>query len=224
MSPPDRTTPVATPPAMAPRAALYIGRLRRLTGSWVPAALIVLVLLGVWEGYVRLWAVPKWLLPAPSVIAPALAWRATGSDSASTSMGGPKLTRTLLGSTLRIPGGIRSVPTMPQGTMGAPVSRANQAGFRLSPKHLLQHQTIAELALVGAPSVAIQADQGLIVGRISLTPIQHWFFEQELTEPEHYNQALLLRLREPLDSTIVKTAVGHILMHQNMTHGGLHNR
>jgi putative hydroxymethylpyrimidine transport system permease protein len=35
----------------------------------VPAALIVLVLLGVWEGYVRLWAVPKWLLPAPSVIA-----------------------------------------------------------------------------------------------------------------------------------------------------------
>jgi len=69
MSPPDRTTPVATPPAMAPRAALYIGRLRRLTGSWVPAAFIVLVLLGVWEGYVRLWAVPKWLLPAPSVIA-----------------------------------------------------------------------------------------------------------------------------------------------------------
>src|SRR6266446_4816414 len=54
---------------MAPRAAPYIGRLRRLIGSWVPAALIVLVLLGLWEGYVRLWAVPKWLLPAPSVIA-----------------------------------------------------------------------------------------------------------------------------------------------------------
>jgi len=47
--------------------------LRQLTGSWVPAALIVVVLLGVWEGYVRLWAVPKWLLPAPSVIAMTLA-------------------------------------------------------------------------------------------------------------------------------------------------------
>ena len=69
MSPPDRLTPVAAPPAMAPRAAPYSGRLRRLTRSWVPAALIVLVLLGVWEGYVRIWAVPKWLLPAPSVIA-----------------------------------------------------------------------------------------------------------------------------------------------------------
>jgi ABC-type nitrate/sulfonate/bicarbonate transport system permease component len=53
---------------MASRAVAYTGRLRRLTGSWVPAVLIVLVLLGVWEGYVRLWEVPKWLLPAPSVI------------------------------------------------------------------------------------------------------------------------------------------------------------
>jgi ABC-type nitrate/sulfonate/bicarbonate transport system permease component len=50
-------------------AAPYPGRRRRLTGAWAPAALIVLGLLGIWEGYVRLWAVPKWLLPAPSVIA-----------------------------------------------------------------------------------------------------------------------------------------------------------
>ena len=69
MNTPDRATPVAAQPAMAPRVAPDTGRLRRLTSSWVPAALIVLVLLGVWEGYVRLWAVPKWLLPAPSVIA-----------------------------------------------------------------------------------------------------------------------------------------------------------
>ena len=69
MSTPDRATPVVAQPAMAPRVAPYIGRLHRLTGSWLPAGLIVLVLLGIWEGYVRLWAVPKWLLPAPSVIA-----------------------------------------------------------------------------------------------------------------------------------------------------------
>ena len=69
MSMPDRATPVVAQPAMAPRVAPCVGRLRRLTGSWLPAALIVLVLLGIWEGYVRLWAVPKWLLPAPSVIA-----------------------------------------------------------------------------------------------------------------------------------------------------------
>jgi ABC-type nitrate/sulfonate/bicarbonate transport system permease component len=69
MRTPHRTTSVSEQPATALRAAPYTGRLRRLTGSWAPAALIVLVLLGVWEGYVRLWAVPKWLLPAPSLIA-----------------------------------------------------------------------------------------------------------------------------------------------------------
>ena len=71
MSPPDDAyaTQVPAPPGMAPQAAQSPGRLRRLAGSWLPAALIVLGLLGVWEGYVRLCTVPKWLLPAPSVIA-----------------------------------------------------------------------------------------------------------------------------------------------------------
>jgi ABC-type nitrate/sulfonate/bicarbonate transport system permease component len=69
MSRPDGITAVSAQPARVPRAAQYPGRLRRLTSGRVPAVLIVLVLLGVWEGYVRLSAVPKWLLPAPSVIA-----------------------------------------------------------------------------------------------------------------------------------------------------------
>jgi ABC-type nitrate/sulfonate/bicarbonate transport system permease component len=69
MSLPDHATPVAAPPIVTPPATPYTERLRRLISSWAPAALIVLILLGVWEGYVRLWAVPKWLLPAPSVIA-----------------------------------------------------------------------------------------------------------------------------------------------------------
>jgi putative hydroxymethylpyrimidine transport system permease protein len=71
MSTPDYayTSQVPAPPGMAPQAAPYPGRLRRLAGGWLPAALIVLGLLGVWEGYVRFCAVPKWLLPAPSVIA-----------------------------------------------------------------------------------------------------------------------------------------------------------
>src|SRR5215813_7831975 len=71
MSQPDyaSASQVPVPPGMAPQAVQYPGRLRRLAGGWLFAALIVLGLLGVWEGYVRLCAVPKWLLPAPSVIA-----------------------------------------------------------------------------------------------------------------------------------------------------------
>lgn len=42
--------------------------LRRRVAGWLPALLIVLALLGIWESYVRLFTVPQWLLPAPSVI------------------------------------------------------------------------------------------------------------------------------------------------------------
>lgn len=37
--------------------------------NWLPVIGIVLTLLGLWEGYVRVFQVQKWLLPAPSVIA-----------------------------------------------------------------------------------------------------------------------------------------------------------
>lgn len=40
-----------------------------LVVRWLPALVIVVMLLGVWEAYVRLFDVQKWLLPAPSVIA-----------------------------------------------------------------------------------------------------------------------------------------------------------
>ena len=38
----------------------------------------------------------------------------------------------------------------------------------------------------------IVAEQGPVVGSVPLTPIQHWFFEQALVDPHHYNQSVLL--------------------------------
>jgi ABC-type nitrate/sulfonate/bicarbonate transport system permease component len=69
MSMHDRTVSVPEQAGRSPWASAHPGRLRRLTASWFSAAGIVLALLGVWEGYVRLFKVQKWLLPAPSVIA-----------------------------------------------------------------------------------------------------------------------------------------------------------
>jgi hypothetical protein len=33
-----------------------------------------------------------------------------------------------------------------------------------------------------------------------LTPIQHWFFEQEMPYPQHWNQSLLLESTTRLDA------------------------
>ena len=45
------------------------GVIRAFGVSWLPSILIILGLLAVWEGYVRIFDVQKWLLPSPTVIA-----------------------------------------------------------------------------------------------------------------------------------------------------------
>ena len=48
-------------------------------------------------------------------------------------------------------------------------------------------------------------------GEALLTPIQHWFFEQELAAPAHYNQSLLLQTRRQLQADALKAAVRGLL-------------
>jgi amino acid adenylation domain-containing protein/non-ribosomal peptide synthase protein (TIGR01720 family) len=94
------------------------------------------------------------------------------------------------------------------------VSKANQAGIKLAPKQLFQHQTIAELAtVVEIPSLATQ--QGLVTGKLELTPIQHWFFEQNLHKSHHFNQALLLEVA-PIQVSNLKHAIYELLCHHDM--------
>ena len=95
------------------------------------------------------------------------------------------------------------------------ISRANQAGLRLSPKDLFQHQTVAKLAAVAGKAVEVMAEQGLVTGPVSLTPIQRWFFEQEVSERHHFNQSLLLEVREAIDPEVLGQAVRHLVLHHD---------
>jgi non-ribosomal peptide synthase protein (TIGR01720 family) len=95
------------------------------------------------------------------------------------------------------------------------VARASQAGLRLSLKQLFQHETLADLASVAESTTATTAEQGLVTGPVPLTPIQRWFFAQELPDPHHFNQAFLLELRQPLDPTLLGYAIQHLLAHHD---------
>lgn len=63
----DQQGSSALPPAEERTPALKA--LEAFALQWLPATLIVFALLGIWEGYVRLFDVQQWLLPAPTVIA-----------------------------------------------------------------------------------------------------------------------------------------------------------
>src|SRR5574338_1473845 len=95
------------------------------------------------------------------------------------------------------------------------ISRANQVGVRLSPKDLFQNQTVAQLAAVAGTATEMIAEQGLVTGPVALTPIQEWFFEQEVSEPHHFNQTLLLEVKEALDAQLLAEAVREIVLHHD---------
>jgi amino acid adenylation domain-containing protein/non-ribosomal peptide synthase protein (TIGR01720 family) len=95
------------------------------------------------------------------------------------------------------------------------VSRARQAGVVISPKQLFQHQTVAALALAAGQSRRISAEQGPVFGKVPLTPIQQWFFEQNPGNPHHWNQALFLEINPGLTADIVERAVKQLLIHHD---------
>ncbi|PZD72647.1 Linear gramicidin synthase subunit D [Acaryochloris thomasi RCC1774] len=99
------------------------------------------------------------------------------------------------------------------------VSRATQAGLQLTPKQLFQHQTIRSLAQVAGTVPVIKAEQA-VAGNSSLLPIQHWFFEQALPNPDHWNQAVLLKVPSSLTFVELQRCVERLVQH----HDGLRSQ
>jgi amino acid adenylation domain-containing protein/non-ribosomal peptide synthase protein (TIGR01720 family) len=93
-------------------------------------------------------------------------------------------------------------------------NRAAQAGLKFTPRQVFQHRTIA--ALCGLVQTTAHDGEGEEVsGRVPLTPVQHWFFEQEFAEPHHWNQAVMFEARCPLDPTRLDAALRHVVAHHD---------
>ncbi|MBN3876528.1 MAG: non-ribosomal peptide synthetase [Nostoc sp.] len=95
------------------------------------------------------------------------------------------------------------------------INRAKLAELQLTLKQLFAHQTIAELAIVANVASVIQIEQGLVTGTLPLTPIQHWFFEQNLQQPHHFNQSFLLSVPSDLKPELLKQVLQQLLVHHD---------
>ncbi|MBV4459306.1 non-ribosomal peptide synthase/polyketide synthase [Pseudomonas sp. COR58] len=96
------------------------------------------------------------------------------------------------------------------------VSRARQAGIRLNPKDLFQHQTVQRLALVAQIGEdACGIDQQAVTGGALLLPIQQQFFEDDIPERHHWNQSVLLNPRQPLQADKVEQALRALAVHHD---------
>ncbi|MGE7813568.1 non-ribosomal peptide synthetase [Pseudomonas sivasensis] len=95
------------------------------------------------------------------------------------------------------------------------VSRARQAGIHFSPRDLFQHQTVQTLAAVATRSEQVTAEQGVLTGSSGLTPIQHWFFDSDIPERQHWNQALVLKPLQLLEPHRLEQALLAVLEHHD---------
>jgi amino acid adenylation domain-containing protein/non-ribosomal peptide synthase protein (TIGR01720 family) len=87
-------------------------------------------------------------------------------------------------------------------------------------RDLMQFQTIAELVVRRAqfaPAPAKPAPRGARVedGEFDLIPIQRWFFEEEMAEPHHYNQSLMVRTRETLRPELLEEALQSLIAYHD---------
>ncbi|MBV6662338.1 amino acid adenylation domain-containing protein [Pseudomonas yamanorum] len=100
------------------------------------------------------------------------------------------------------------------------VSRARQAEISLSPKDVFQHQTLRSLAQVASLRTHTAIDQGAAHGPAFLSPVQQWFFAQDIPQRQHWNQSLLLVPREPIAAAHLDAALQQLVNH----HDGLRLR
>ena len=98
------------------------------------------------------------------------------------------------------------------------VARAHQSGLRLTTKHVFQHQTVAELAMVVQTPQATAPDQCPVNVPLPLTPIQKWFFDQEFTDSHHFNQGVLLQVREELHPSHLQSILERTISHHDALH------
>lgn len=96
------------------------------------------------------------------------------------------------------------------------VAKAKQQGLQLTPKQIFSHQTIAELATVCQQSRSVATVEEDVQGEVPLTPIQHWFFEQQLADPHHFNQAILLQVDRIVSYRQIKQALQQLMKNHDV--------
>jgi amino acid adenylation domain-containing protein/non-ribosomal peptide synthase protein (TIGR01720 family) len=87
------------------------------------------------------------------------------------------------------------------------IARASRVGLRIAPKQLFEFPTIALLAPEVEEMQTAQEETERAVGPVPLTPIQHWFFDQDLPDPHHWNMSVILDVQERLDAAAFEKAL-----------------
>jgi len=95
------------------------------------------------------------------------------------------------------------------------VAKVSQEGYRITPAMIFEHSTIAELAQVAEERKTTVVEQGAVSGSAPLTPIQHWFFDQKVPTPEHFNLPMMFEVPAGTEPTVITQALADVVAHHD---------
>jgi iturin family lipopeptide synthetase A len=84
----------------------------------------------------------------------------------------------------------------------------------ISTADIIKYQTVEEIVKWAQESKMISSDE-TIEGEVPLTPIQKWFFAQELEHEDYFNQAVLLKNQAGWKEDYVSCALERIVVHHD---------
>lgn len=97
------------------------------------------------------------------------------------------------------------------------VSKLKEQGYSLTINDILQHRTVKELSTNLKRNKKRSLDQREVTGSVLFTPIQQKFIDEQLTEPNHFNQSIMLEFAtELLNKEKIAEALQAIMIHHDM--------
>ena len=96
------------------------------------------------------------------------------------------------------------------------VSKIREKGYDLEVKDVLLYRTARALSEKLTVSRNDTYEQDELTGKVELTPIQREFFNMEYKKPNHFNQALVLNCKEPIDYRCLEATLKAVVSHHDM--------
>ncbi|OKP87475.1 hypothetical protein A3842_06345 [Paenibacillus sp. P3E] len=96
------------------------------------------------------------------------------------------------------------------------ISRLRKQGYQLEPKAVYLNKTIAQLGRKITKTVHNRVESQVeVTGEIKLTPIQQWFFNENFSNPEHWNLPAFFSLAVPYPEQVIKQALLGVINHHD---------
>ena len=91
------------------------------------------------------------------------------------------------------------------------VSKARERGLQIQPKDVFKQASVKALAWAASTAQETRFSTEQSHGETEPSAIQHWFLTQNLSNPNQFNQAVLLASQQEIDASVLEKALWHLL-------------